>query len=90
MRCPHCKKYIKSPTKRQLLCWVHRYFGGLSFTKRIPFKEVGKQMGITPGAAVELIQRFRKAWPGLAPKKQPRKKTVTFDEERDSKPKITF
>ena len=90
MRCPHCKEYIKTPTKRQLMCWIYRYFGDLSFTKRIPFKEVGKRMGITPGAAVELIQRLRKCWPELAPKKQPSKQKLHFNEEQDSEPRITF
>jgi len=88
MKCPYCRKVIKSPTKRQFMCYIYRYFGKLSYKDRTPLKEVAKRMNITPSAVIKLLQRFRRAWPGLAPRKQPDKTIFSFDEERDSEPKM--
>ena len=88
MKCPYCRKSIKSPTKRQFTAYIYRYFGNLSYKKRTPIKEVAKRMNISCSAVIKLLQRFRKAWPGIAPRKAPGRETFSFDEKRDSEPKM--
>jgi hypothetical protein len=70
------------------MAYIYRYFGNLSYKNRTPIKEVAKRMNITGSAVIKLLQRFRKVWPGIAPRKQPDKETFSFNEERDSEPKM--
>ncbi len=78
------------PTQRQLLAWVYRYFGKTTWKEVTPIKEVAARMGIKEVTVLQLLQRLRECWPGLAPKKNSRKSEFVFDETRDSEPRIQF
>jgi len=89
MKCPHCKKHIDYPTPRQLHAWTLRYYG-YAPVKLVPIKKVAERMKISEISVLQLLQRFRRCWPGLAPIQRKIKIFLRFNEERDSTPKTTI
>lgn len=84
MQCPRCRKHIDYPTQRQLQAWLYRY------GYKMLWKEVARKMDITPVSAMALMQRLRKVWPDVAPKRMKIKVKYSFEENRDSEPKIKY